>query len=151
MMATMSCLAKKIEIRGEKRSVYYCKWRFPKVCGMKIQLLVIKLTIFSLVNIFFREVTQGDHFRCRRACGFQNLVWTAVLGGHNLSPLVEIGLRWLPKLGVDMSTRPQARLRWLYQFEQCLVGSFGYLPPSVKCQIPLIIFFSDLFVFGEKV
>ena len=31
-----------------------------------------------------------------------------ILGGHNLSPLVEIGLRWLPKLGVDTSPRPHA-------------------------------------------
>ena len=28
---------------------------------------------------------------------------TPVQGGHNLPPLVEIGLRWLPKLGKDQS------------------------------------------------
>ena len=32
-------------------------------------------------------------------------------GGHNLPPLVAIGLMWLPKLGVDMSPCPQARLK----------------------------------------
>ena len=26
-----------------------------------------------------------------------------LFGGHNLFPLVEIGLRWLPKLGKDQS------------------------------------------------
>ena len=50
----------------------------------------------------------------RRACGFQNLVWTPVWGGHNLPPMVEIGLRWLPKLGVDMSPRPHAHRRACY-------------------------------------
>ena len=36
-----------------------------------------------------------------RFCGFQNLVWTPVYGGHNLPPPpVEVGWRWLPKLGV---------------------------------------------------
>ena len=33
------------------------------------------------------------------------------LCGHNLPPLVEIGLRWLPKLGVDASPRPHAHRR----------------------------------------
>ena len=47
----------------------------------------------------------------RRACGFQNLVWTPIQGGHNLPPLVDIGLRWLPKLGVDMSPRPHIHRR----------------------------------------
>ena len=45
---------------------------------------------------------------CRRACGFQNLVGTLVYGGHNLSPLVGIGLSWLPKFGVDTSQGPYA-------------------------------------------
>ena len=49
----------------------------------------------------------------RRACGFQNLVWALVQGGHNLPSLVEIGLRWLPKLGVDTSPRPHAHRRAL--------------------------------------
>ena len=47
----------------------------------------------------------------RRACGFQNLVGTSVYSGHNLAPLVGIGLRWLLKLGVDMSQRPHAHRR----------------------------------------
>ena len=47
----------------------------------------------------------------RRACGFQNLVWTPVYSGHNLPPPVEIGLMWLPKLGVDTSPRPHAHRR----------------------------------------
>ena len=52
-----------------------------------------------------------DILWCRRACGFQNLVGTWVYGGHNLPPLVGIGLRWLPKLGVDTSPRPHAHRR----------------------------------------
>ena len=49
----------------------------------------------------------------RRACGFPNLVGTSVYGGHNLPPppLVGIGLRWLPELGVDTSPRPYAHRR----------------------------------------
>ena len=48
----------------------------------------------------------------RRAYGFQNLVGTSVYGGNNLpSPLVGIGLRWLPKLGVDTSPRPHVHKR----------------------------------------
>ena len=39
------------------------------------------------------------------------MVGTSVYGGHNLSPLVGIGLRWLPKLGVDMSPRPHVHRR----------------------------------------
>ena len=42
----------------------------------------------------------------RRACGFQNLVGTTVYGGHNLPPLIGIGLRWLPKIGVVTSPDP---------------------------------------------
>ena len=37
------------------------------------------------------------YLRC--ACGFQNLVWTPVQCGHNLPPLVEVGLTDLPKSG----------------------------------------------------
>ena len=29
----------------------------------------------------------------RRACGFQNLVGTSVYGGHDMSPLIGIGLK----------------------------------------------------------
>ena len=49
----------------------------------------------------------------RRAYGFQNLVGTSVYGGHDMPPLVGIGLRWLPKLGVDTSPRPHAHRRAL--------------------------------------
>ena len=40
----------------------------------------------------------------RRASGFQNLVGTTVYGWHNLPPLIEKGLRWLPKLCVHIPT-----------------------------------------------
>ena len=57
-MVTLSYLAKKIRIwtRGKKSSVYYWKWRFLKVCGMKTQLSVINWN-------FLREATQGAHIR----------------------------------------------------------------------------------------
>ena len=38
---------------------------------------------------------------CRRVCGFQNLLGTSVYGGHTLSLLGTIGLRWKPKQGGD--------------------------------------------------
>ena len=43
----------------------------------------------------------------RLACDFQNLVGISV----NATPQVGIGLRWLQKLGVDMSPRPHAHRR----------------------------------------
>ena len=66
----------------------------------------------------------------RRAYGFQNLVWTRVQGGHNLPPLVEIGLRQMPKLGVDVSPRPHAhRLAWV---NKTLIQSLDEVPISFK-------------------
>ena len=44
------------------------------------------------------QLVRGQ-FVPRCACGFQNLVGTSVYGEHNLSPLVRIGFKWLPKLG----------------------------------------------------
>ena len=61
-MVTLSCLAKKIKIREKKSSVYYWKWRFPKVCSLKTQLSLINWTFFPRVQIliFLREATFDD-------------------------------------------------------------------------------------------
>ena len=52
---------------------------------------------------------------CIQACLWLSKLGVDVYGGHNLPPLVEIGLRWLPKLGVDTFPRPHAHRRaWYY-------------------------------------
>ena len=52
-MVTLSCFAKKNKNLSprKKSSVYYWKWRFPKVCGMKTQLSLINWTLFPRVHI----------------------------------------------------------------------------------------------------
>ena len=49
---------------------------------------------------------------------------TSVYCGHNLPHLVDIGLRWLPKLGVDQSPCPYAHRRTCrkYVFQVLLCG-----------------------------
>ena len=51
-MVTLSGLAKKNQNLNprKKSSVYYWKWRFPKVCGMKTQLSVMNWTFSSCSN-----------------------------------------------------------------------------------------------------
>ena len=74
-MVTLSCLAKKNQNLNprKKSSVYYWKWRFPKVCGMKTQLSLMNWTFFPRVQIliFLRRATQGNHIRMMTV-----LVWT---------------------------------------------------------------------------
>ena len=60
------------------------------------------------VNLILTLILLLVFFRLRRACGYQNLVRTSVYGRHNLPQPVGIGLRWLPKRGVDKSLRPHA-------------------------------------------
>ena len=67
----------------------------------------------ELKSLLYTTLTVNEIFsQIRRACGFQNLVWKPVQGGNNVPPLVEIGVIWLPKLGVDTFQCPdrQARL-----------------------------------------
>ena len=60
--------------------------------------------------------------------------------GHNLPPMVEIGLRWLPKLGVDMSTRPHAHRRTCSN-ENINTGVFVVfkIKHGLKCQNGLFL------------
>ena len=48
---------------------------------------------------------------------------TSVYSGQNLPPLVGIGFRWLPKLGVDTSPRPHAHRRACYILTASLIAA----------------------------
>ena len=89
----------------------------PKRRSIKVRMVCHNRDSKRSDEIFTQTCTQFPHFLMvpyRRACGFQNLVWTPVQCGHNLPPLVEIGLGQLPKLGVDMSPHPHAhRPAWI--------------------------------------
>ena len=79
----------------------------------KITGLLMRLPVVSRSLKLFSSWQFYEYYR--RAWGFHNLVWTPVKSGHNLLRMVEIGLRWLPKLGVDTSPCPHAHRRaWYY-------------------------------------
>ena len=73
--------------------VFGLPFRYEHLIFSKVHLLsglklIVKLKMNTIEVLLF-------------ACGVQNLTGTSVYGGHNLPHPVRIGLRWLPKLGVD--------------------------------------------------
>ena len=86
----------------------YCrgKGRFKNLGGPTVIHCFLAGHLSPKTSLTVRTVHMTVDDKC--ACGFHNLVGTSVYDGHDMSPLVGIGLRWLPKLGVDMSPRPHA-------------------------------------------
>ena len=127
-MVTLSCLAKKnpkLNLR-KKSSVYYWKWRFPKVCGLKTQLSVINWTFFFgfIFRFFFRKATQGDHIRWNNVQFFW-LCWELwLLMCHFL--LNEIWFLKIPynkgqcKLFWNSSWGHKLKVNWFWNILLCL-------------------------------
>ena len=63
-------------------------WTIPKVLTLK------RLNSVTLINLFFNHIIWWQN---------QAHLWLLKFVGNNLPPLVGIGLRWLPKLGGDLS------------------------------------------------
>ena len=67
---------------------------------------------FMPQNVKFKSKSSRYNVHNRAVGRSENSGVPVLFVGHNLPPpLVEIGLRWLPKLGVDMSSRPHAHRR----------------------------------------
>ena len=107
-VATHSAVCRKIQV------IFQWKREKKLLADICFLLLTLYNMYFTMLLDMLLKLLPCKYFYCslkyvhRRACGFQNLVGTLVHGGHNLPHPVGIGLRWLPKLGGDQSSRPYA-------------------------------------------